>query len=112
MDTIHKVCTVEFQKDEKDPSILHGVMGSTIDEDRDDDVLDPKGADLEDYKRNPIFLADHNYSVHSIIGRTFNHQVTDKGISFSVKFDMDDPSAANIARKFANGFAKAVSVGF
>lgn len=111
-DLIRKTCTVEFAKDEKDASILHGVMGSTIDEDRDDDVLDPKGADLKDYARNPIFLADHDYSVHQIIGKTFNHEVTPQGIKFSVQFDMDDPAAAKIANKFSKGFAKAISVGF
>lgn len=111
-DTIRKSFSIDFEKDTKDPSILHGVVGSTIDEDRDDDVLDPKGADLSDYKRNPLFLANHDYDVREIIGKTFNHEVTDTGIKFSVQFDMEDPAAAVIARKFANGFAKAISVGF
>ncbi len=111
-DIIRKSVTIDFEKDSKDPSILHGVVGSTIDEDRDDDVLDPKGADLGDYKRNPLFLANHDYDVREIIGKTFNHEVTDQGIKFSVQFDMEDPAAAVIARKYANGFAKAISVGF
>lgn len=113
MDTlIRKMLHVEFKEKADDPSVMTGFVGSTIDEDRDDDILDPKGADLSDYTRNPVFLADHTYSVHSIVGKTFDHKVTDKGIEFSVQFDMDDPAAARVAHKFRKGFAKAISVGF
>ena len=111
MDIIRKMITVELKAD-SDGRVLQGVVGSTIDEDRDDDILDPKGCDLSEYETNPVFLADHRYSVDAIIGRTVNHQVTDKGVTFDVEFDMDDPEAARIAGKYQRKMARAVSVGF
>lgn len=111
-DIIHKTVTCEFTKADDTGRVMHGFMGSTIHEDRDGDILDPKGADLTDYKTNPVFLADHTYSVRQIVGKTFDHQVTDQGVKFSVEWDLEDPSAAVVAGKYARKFARAISVGF
>ena len=73
-----------------------------------------EGLDISQYLKNPVILWMHNRSDHDNlpIGRMENiHLEADKLIG-SPKFDLADPFAAEIARKYESGFISMASIGF
>lgn len=79
--------------------------------DRHDEVMWPPGCDYDNYKKNPVFLYQHEWSTLPI-GRCVAIKVTDNAISQSILFDQKDTNALEILRKYDEGFLKGVSVGF
>lgn len=83
---------------------------STNTPDRYGDVVEQRGWNLAAYEKNPIILLNHDHSSlpigKGIVGFKEGNLVVE------VTFDMEDPLAANVARKAKNGFINAVSVGF
>ena len=65
---------------------------------------------MKAYEKNPIILLNHDHSSLPIGKGVVNFK--DGNLVVNVTFDMDDPEAANVARKAKNGFINAVSVGF
>ena len=85
-------------------------IASTDDVDRYSDIIDQKGWKLDNYKKNPVILFNHN-SQALPIGR--GHPRIENGkLMIDVEFDMDDELGSKIANKVKNGFMNAVSVGF
>ncbi len=78
--------------------------------DRDKEVLLPKGAELDNYRANPVVLWGHdNYSPP--IGK--NIWVTTKGNRIVAKTEFaDTPRGNEVFELFKGGFLKAFSVGF
>ena len=68
------------------------------------------GWDLGKYRKNPVILLNHNANALPI-GKG-EVDVVDGKLMVDVEFDMDDPQAAEVARKTKAGFLNAVSVGF
>lgn len=92
----------------EEQEILHLI--STGARDRMGDVVTPKGAYLKNYKKNPVVLMDHDYSLGSIIGRSVHIEVDDKGVWSRTRF-RDTPlalEAFNLAAESLGGW----SIGF
>ena len=68
--------------------------------------------DLKNYKKNPVLLVDHNYSMSAIVGRAKNLKVGDKQFTFEPEFHNITQLAKEVQQLVETGFAPAVSVGF
>jgi len=79
--------------------------------DRQGEIVTPDGWQTDTFMLNPVFLAAHNYDSLPI-GRVVSISNDGAGLIADVVFDMDDPDAVKIARKYEMGFLSAVSVGF
>lgn len=86
-------------------------VASTDAVDRYGDIVIQSGWNLENYRSNPIILFNHDQAALPI-GAAKRVEVKDGRLEVDIKFDMNDPHAANIARKAEAGFLNAVSVGF
>tara|TARA_Y100001972_G_scaffold107350_1_gene136436 strand:- start:359 stop:1870 length:1512 start_codon:yes stop_codon:yes gene_type:complete len=101
---------IQIKKYKKQSGDKVTFIASTDDVDRYSDIIDQKGWLLDNYKKNPVILFNHN-SQALPIGRGYPRVENDK-LMIDVEFDMDDELGAKIARKVKNGFMSAVSVGF
>jgi HK97 family phage prohead protease len=88
-------------------------IGSTAAVDRYGDIIEPAGWDLKNYKKNPVFLWGHNYSMPPI-GKAVSVKVTDDTLVFQIQFATAEEYAFadTIYRLYLGGFLKATSVGF
>lgn len=85
-------------------------VASTSSPDRYGDIIDQKGWILENYKKNPVVLLNHD-SNQLPIGKGHVH-VRDDKLVIDVQFDQEDERAREVERKAKKGFMNAVSVGF
>jgi hypothetical protein len=99
----------------KAPTIdgLIPVVASTEDKDRDGDVIMAKGWDLKDFKKNPVIMWAHDYSLPPI-GRAHNTRKEDGRLISDMQFASHDlnPMGDMVRRMFEQKFLNAVSVGF
>ena len=80
---------------------------------RDGLNLDPTGGQWENFMRNPVFLWVHDYWGNTLpIGRVNAIGLVDTKIKTTVKFDLVDPFAAEVHRKYIDGYLNAVSIGW
>lgn len=101
--------------------------GSDETVDRDGDVIDVAGWDLDNYMKNPVVLWAHDGSTNPPIGKTvnLNKDLANKRLVFDIKFptleelssDVDNASehakfVDTIYNMCKNGYLNAVSVGF
>lgn len=73
-----------------------------------------EGADLEQFKKNPVMLFNHsrdNESYTGPVGRWLNIAIDGDTITAESEFDMNDAKAAALADKVENGFLRAASFG-
>ena len=89
------------------------VIASTADVDRDGEVIDPQGWDLDNYMKNPIILWAHNYT-DLPIGVAEKIEKSETGLIIKGKFASKEanPKAEQVRRLYEEGIQKAVSVGF
>lgn len=85
-------------------------VASTSSPDRYGDIIDQKGWILENYKKNPVVLLNHD-SNQLPIGKGHVH-IRDGQLVIDVQFDQEDERAREVERKAKKGFMNAVSVGF
>ena len=78
--------------------------------DRDSEVLLPKGADIEQFQKNPVVLWSHNSSLPPI-GKALWIERKGKKIIAKVQFATTE-LAEEVWQLFKGGFLKAFSVGF
>lgn len=78
--------------------------------DRMDEVLEPSGADIRQFRKNPVVLFAHSYA-EPPIGKALWTKPDDKGIVSKVKF-ASTAFAQEIFNLYKEGFMKAFSVGF
>jgi HK97 family phage prohead protease len=81
--------------------------------DRDSERVDPAGADMKNYKKNPVVLWAHD-SHTPAIGKVINPRVKDGQLIGKVQFDSkeNDPFAGMIEGKVKAGIIQAGSIGF
>lgn len=79
--------------------------------DRVGDVIKTEGWVLENFKRNPVLMYSHDYSI-PVLGTIPNVWTEKKQLLNTVRWDDEDPFARFIKGKYERGFMKAVSVGF
>lgn len=98
-----------------DAGLLTAVIGSTATVDRYGESIDQNSWDLKHFKKNPVILWAHNLTFgedRPPIGKAMKVKVVDNALTFDIQFDMADPFAADIFRKYKEGFLNAFSVGF
>ena len=89
------------------------MVGSTGERSRYGDYI-AQGAwegGLVNYKLNPVILLNHNYQGLPI-GKAVSVEVQGANLIFHIKFDLNDPDAVKVMRKYKDGFMFASSVGF
>lgn|SRR5574341_471525 len=87
-------------------------VASTSGVKRDGKDLDPNLWYLENYRKNPVFLWSHSYSGQQLpIGRA-DVEIKNEQLLAHVTFDIGDPFAREVRRKYAEGFLNSVSVGW
>lgn len=95
---------------------------STSDTDRSNDVVNPSGAIIEDFMKNPVFLWSHDKTKQPI-GKINNLLINGEGnLEGTVEFwrnNIDpaywseaDKMAVSVYEQYKNGFLKAVSISF
>ena len=85
-------------------------VASSATPDRYGDIIDQKGWILENYKKNPVVLLNHD-SNQLPIGKG-NVYIRNDKLTIDVEFDSEDPRAKEVERKAKKGFMNAGSVGF
>lgn len=82
-------------------------------EDREGDLVEVKGWDFEDYKKNPVVLFAHDHS-QPVVGRAVSLNVRGNQVRSITEFTPADlnPLGAMLYKLYAAGFMHAVSVGF
>lgn len=83
---------------------------TTKNPDRVGDVVEASGADLTNYMRHPVVMADHSYSIERIIGRATSLTVDENGIFARTKY-LDTPLGRDAFNLVAEGLG-AWSIGF
>jgi len=81
--------------------------------DRDSERVDPNGADMKNFKRNPVVLWAHDTRTPAI-GKVVNTRVKENQVQGKIIFDSkeNDPFAGMIAGKVKAGIIQAGSIGF
>jgi len=81
--------------------------------DRDSEVVLPKGVDITNFRKNPVFLWAHDRTlppIGKVLVNTINK--TEQQMTATVEFDLKDPFSALIFSKYQNGYLNAGSIGF
>lgn len=83
---------------------------STADQDRDGEIVSPKGIDLKDYSRNPVLGWCHDYK-HPAIGKALWSKIDKDGLICKFQF-APTQFAGDIYTLYAGGYMRAFSIGF
>lgn len=99
-------------KAESSPSGLTSVIASTAAADRYGDIVVQAGWELDNFKANPVIMPFHQYASPPV-GRGENVRLSDGGdLSMDIRWDTGWELGATLARQYAQGFMRGVSVGF
>lgn len=111
MSEIHRAfCTPDIKAvDVKRREITHLISTSSID--RAGDIVEPSGADVANFMKNPVVLANHDYSIENIIGRATSIKIQSDGLTATTQFH-DKGLGADAFELVNTGFARAWSIGF
>lgn len=85
---------------------------NTADEDRHGTIIEPRGARLDNYKKNPVVLINH---LHSLLAGTSSVSLSGGRLVANMQddeWDLDDPEIARWFSKLKKGFLRAASIGF
>lgn len=80
--------------------------------DSDEDVIVPGAFSKSLLKRRPKFIADHNWSVQSKLGKVLDARETPEGLEVTVKFGLHNPLAAQVYEDFKFDPEQEFSIGF
>jgi uncharacterized protein len=107
--TIHDTQLKEVNEEER--TLI--VRISTINPDRSNDVVHPKGAKFENYLKNPVVAAFHRYD-RPAIAKTVEIQANDQDIVAKLEFAPKgvNPEADMLFDLYKGGFMNAWSIGF
>lgn len=86
------------------------VVASTSSRDRHGESILQNGWKLENYLKNPVILADHNWSIEKLVGRATN--ISFEGEQMIIEGEFADTTLGReVKYLYDAGFLKAVSVG-
>ena len=103
-------CVPEMKMlDRERRQVRHLITSNSID--RAGDIVEPKGADLRSYAKNPVVLADHGHSIRDIIGTASEIKITDRNIESTTEFGSAGMGPEAFALVDAR-MARAWSIGF
>lgn len=89
-------------------TITHLITTDSVD--RAGDIVEPNGVVLDNYRKNPVVMVDHDYRTEKIVGRARMIEVDDNSIAATTEF-RDTPLAVdsfNLASEGLGGW----SIGF
>jgi hypothetical protein len=95
--------------DESTRRVKHVISTATLD--RGNRIVDVTGWKLAKFKKNPVVLADHDYTIDKIIGRASNVKVEDGALTTVTEFASEGIGAVAF-RLVQAGLANAWSVGW
>jgi HK97 family phage prohead protease len=87
-------------------------LASTANVARDGLIIASDAWELDNYRKNPVFLWCHDYYSRPPIGVVTNLDPAEEGLRVKVKFDQEDEFAVAVERKYIDGYMNAVSVGW
>lgn len=88
------------------------VVASTEDIDRSGEVIKLDWWDFENYKKNPVVIANHIYRIENIVGRATKIWIEDWRLVIEGVFSKSNPLGILLADLYDEGMVKTVSVGF
>lgn len=108
---IRKGFTSELKDaDREDLTIVAHI--STMDLDRDGEVVLPDGARLEEYRKNPVVLWHHDYGPDSLpIGKNLWIKTDKRGLLAKTQFNPKDDFARDVFGLYADGYMAGWSIG-
>ncbi len=106
--TLYKQYIAKVEVDDDEHTVTAVISTDVVD--RDNEVMKPNGANLENFMKNPVVLWAHNYTEPSI-GKALWVKTTRKHITAKTKF-ADTPRAEEIYQLYRGGYLKAFSIGF
>lgn len=83
---------------------------STRDADRDGDIIEPDGWELENYRKNPVVLFAHDPRL--VVGGTDDIRATNDGLVAKFHFNLQTQLGRELNALYAAGDMRAFSVGF
>jgi HK97 family phage prohead protease len=93
------------------PEITFTASDSSLD--RYNEIIEASGWQIANYQKNPVFQADHHYSIQSTIGRATKVWVEGGKLKQTIRFAVGLNPLADLALAlYRGGFLNAVSVGF
>lgn len=113
MDLRKKTLQFEIKQVGSEEDRVLRFIGSDDSEDRDNDVIEVNGWQLENYLKNPVFLWAHDYR-QPPVGQALQVWTEDSKLMFDIKFATRDqyPFADVVYQLYKGGFLRATSVGF
>lgn len=109
MNRLNKVFNSNIKAIDESAQTLTALI-STNAVDRMDEVLDPKGVDLKNFKKNPVVLWAHNYESQPV-GKALWTKRQGDGIVSKIKF-ANTTLGQETFELYKDGFLSAFSVGF
>lgn len=101
-----------FVKSIKENGIITGAVASTGSLDRDEEILEPTGWNLDNFRKSPRLLWSHDPHLLPI-GKVTDIKINEKGLIFDAEFaEKENPFAHQVANLVKNGFINSFSVGF
>jgi len=111
---MEKLYTKAFVKEigDKEGVLQSAVITSEV-FDREGEMLKADGGQFDNFLKNPVLLWAHNIrEMRPPIGKILKVWREGNKWSFTPEFDLEDPFAADIYRKYKEGFLNAFSIGF
>lgn len=88
------------------------IINTTV-QDRHGTFIDPMGANMEDYRKNPVFLINHDYDLLAGNGATVELDGNRwKATVNDDNWDLEDPAIVRWYNKVKNGVMRMASIGF
>lgn len=96
----------------EDSRKVYTFRASTSAVDRQNEVVDQSGWQLESYRLNPVILDSHKYgSIDDIIGKASRVEATPQGLEVDIEFTKTE-KGMQAEQLVEDGFLRTVSVGF
>lgn len=106
----HMLSGLVVSKDAKENR--YTIAATTDDKDRQGERVLPGGVtNLEHFLKYGSILADHDWSVRSIVGKPLSAKASEKALLLDIQF-ADTPLGQEIKYLFDEGFASSFSIGF
>ena len=105
-----QIASLEIKEENSDRKFR--VVASTEDTDRSWEVIKLSAWDRENYMKNPVIIANHDYQIENIVGKATKIWVEDGKLIIEGVFSKSNPLGVLLADLYDEGMVKTVSVGF
>lgn len=105
-----QISSLEIKGEDSDRKFR--VVASTEDTDRSWEVIKLSAWDWENYMKNPVIIANHDYQIENIVGKATKIWVEDGKLIIEGVFSKSNPLGVLLADLYDEGMVKSVSVGF